>query len=381
MNTALTVPARARHGARMRGVALLGLLVGSFVLFLALTPRAEAFVYWTNETGYSIGRANNNGTGVNQNFITGLGRIFDVYVDDWHIWWTDWDSIGRASLDGTNVTPDFITGIKPTGITIYDHHVYWSDYTGYIGRAGTDGTGINRTWINCKANPYNVTQHLGYFYWVWWAPNVSCPFIARDNPTSSGGTVSHTNILGDYWIDDVQGLCATASHIWWRSYDTIGRASTPYGLSPDRNYITGLEGYGSGLAAYDDHLYYTTTGFWEGPANIGRVKNDGSGLNNAFITGCQTPAGVAVDGGSAAASVAGVADQIARAKLPKSLVNRLVQKLRTARTALRGGHPKTALKNVNAVINEIEANAGKKIPAATAERWIRVLRLVKVHIV
>ena len=78
MDTALTAPARARHGARMRGLVLLGLLVSSFALLLALTPRAEAFVYWTNQTGYSIGRANNNATGVNQNFITGLDRVFDV---------------------------------------------------------------------------------------------------------------------------------------------------------------------------------------------------------------------------------------------------------------------------------------------------------------
>ena len=136
MNTALTAPARARHGARMRGLVLLGLLVCSFALLLALTPRAEAFVYWTNQTGYSIGRANNNGTGVNQNFITGLGRVFDIVVDDYHIFWTGWNSIGRASLDGTNVNNSFITGITPTGLTLYDHHVYWSDYSGYIGRVG-----------------------------------------------------------------------------------------------------------------------------------------------------------------------------------------------------------------------------------------------------
>jgi hypothetical protein len=296
----------------MRGLVLLGLLICSSALLLALAPRAEAFIYWTNQTGHSIGRANNNATGVNQNFITGLGRVFDIVVDDYHIFWTGWNSIGRASLDGTNVNNSFITGITPTGLTLYDHHVYWSDYSGYIGRVGTDGTGINRTWINCKATPYCVTQHAGYFYWEWWSPTHSNPYIARDNPTADGGTVTHTNILGDYWIYDAAALCATASHLWWRSDDNIGRASTPYGLNPDRNYISGLEGYNGGLAAYDDHLYYTTTGFWEGPANIGRVKNDGSGLNNAYITGCLTPSGVYVDGGSAATSVATLAARSTR---------------------------------------------------------------------
>jgi hypothetical protein len=226
-----------------------------------------------------------------------------------------------------------------------------------------------------------VTQHLGYFYWAWWSPNVSTPFIARDNPTSDGGTVSHTNVLGDYWIHDTYALLATSSHLWWRSDGTIGRASTPYGLNPDRNYITGLTGYGSGLAAYDDHLYYTTTGFYEGPANIGRVKTDGSSVNNAFITGCQTPSGVIVDGGSAATSVAALAGQIDAAELTAGGLPSLVKKLTNAKAALDRGNVKTALNIVDAAVNEIEAQSGKKIPAETAERWITALTLIKVHIV
>ena len=380
MSTALTVPARARLGRRTRGLVLLGLLVCSFALLLALTPRAEAFIYWTNQTGYSIGRANNNATGVNQNFITGLGRVFDVYVDEWHIWWTGYHSIGRASLDGTNVNNSFITGITPTGLTIYDHHVYWSDYSGYIGRAATDGTGIDRTWINCKAISWNVTQHLGYFYWNW-EDSSGNDYIARDNPSADGGTVSHTDILGGYWIHFPSGMCATASHLWWRTDDALGRASTPYGLDPDRTYITGLEGYGSGLAEYNDYLYYTTTGFLEGPANIGRVKNDGSGLNNAYITGCSTPSGVYVDGGSAATSVAALADQIDAAELTAGRLPSLVKKLTNAKAALERGNVKAALNIVDATINEIEAQAGKKIPADTAARWISALTLIRVHIV
>jgi hypothetical protein len=381
----MATPARVLESRRSRGAVLLALIVCSSALLLALAQRAEAFVYWTNQTGYSIGRANTSGTGVNQGFITGLGRVVDVVVDDYHIYWTrlGYGEIGRAGLDGTNVNPSFITGCSsPDGLAIYNDHIYWANYTGTIGRAATDGTGVNQVWIDCKATPYNLTQHAGYFYWEWYSPAVSTPFVARMNPTtSSGGTVSHSNILGDYWIHPVYGLCATASHLYWRSDGAIGRASTPYGLSPDRNFITGLEGYGGGLAALDSHLYFTTTGFLEGPANIGRVGTDGSGLNNDFITGCQTPSGVAADDLSAATSVAGVAQQIAGARLPKRLVSRLVQKLRDARAALRGGHPKTALNILDATINEIRAQAGRKIPAATAERWITVLRLIKVHVV
>jgi len=357
------------------------LFVCSFALLLASTPRAEAFIYWANETGYSIGRANNNGTGVNQNFITGLGRVFDVAVDDAHIYWTTWDAIGRASLDGTDVNPTFITGIKPTGLTVDDDHIYWSDYTGYIARAAKDGTGVNRTWIDCLATPSSLTLHAGYFYWVWWAPNAVDPFIARDNPPADGGTVSHTDILGSYWIRPTYALCATASHLWWRSDGSIGRASTPYGLNPNRDYITGLEGYGGGLAALDSHLYYTTTGFYEGPANVGRVNTDGTGVDNAFITGCQTPSGVAADELTAATSLAAMADQIDATELTAGGLPSLVTKLRNAEAALDRGNVKAALKIVDATINEMEAQAGKKIPVDTAERWITALGLIRVHIV
>ena len=54
-----------------------------------------------------------------------------------------------------------------------------------------------------------MTQHLGYFYWEWWSPTHSNPYIARDNPTADGGTVTHTNILGDYWIHDA---CRSVCH-------------------------------------------------------------------------------------------------------------------------------------------------------------------------
>ena len=83
----MTTNARGLSG-RARGIVLLAMLLCSFALLLVLTQKAEAFVYWTNETGFSIGRANTDGSGVNQDFITGLGHVKDVAVDDAHIYWT-----------------------------------------------------------------------------------------------------------------------------------------------------------------------------------------------------------------------------------------------------------------------------------------------------
>ena len=58
------------------------------VATLALAARADAYVYWTNDNG-TIGRANLDGTGVNQSFITGLGTSPQgVAVDGAHAYWT-----------------------------------------------------------------------------------------------------------------------------------------------------------------------------------------------------------------------------------------------------------------------------------------------------
>ena len=48
---------------------------------LALAPRAEAYVYWANPDEGTIGRANLDGTGVDQSFITGRGPARGVAVD------------------------------------------------------------------------------------------------------------------------------------------------------------------------------------------------------------------------------------------------------------------------------------------------------------
>src|SRR5262245_44379193 len=88
------------------------LLAGLLLLALAFAGRAGAAVYWSNavgpafgDNGTTIGRANNDATGVNQAFIGGASVPTGVAVDAAHVYWVnDLDkSIGRANLDGTGV--------------------------------------------------------------------------------------------------------------------------------------------------------------------------------------------------------------------------------------------------------------------------------------
>jgi hypothetical protein len=45
------------------------------------------FVYWTNDTGTTIGRAKVNGAGPNNSVITGLNDPSGVAVDSKFIYW------------------------------------------------------------------------------------------------------------------------------------------------------------------------------------------------------------------------------------------------------------------------------------------------------
>jgi len=80
------------------------------------------YVYWTNGTG-TIGRANLNGTNANPSFIIGASSPSGVAVDGSHIYWVNRgknnksgdppgiaDKIGRANLDGSGANQSFITG-------------------------------------------------------------------------------------------------------------------------------------------------------------------------------------------------------------------------------------------------------------------------------
>ena len=98
---------------------LLALVIASLISWsLAPAARAQGHVYWAWGTSINpfdpapsgVGRANLDGTGVDQNFITFHGNPIAIAVDDAHVYWLNTDirasTIGRANLDGTGVVPD-----------------------------------------------------------------------------------------------------------------------------------------------------------------------------------------------------------------------------------------------------------------------------------
>ncbi len=105
-------PCDGRVGSRRVGRAIV--LAAVLVMgALTLAAPADAFVYWASNTTSSIGRANLDGTGVNETFITVGGHPQAVAVDGQYVYWSTIEpgTIGRAKLDGTDVDPNFISGL------------------------------------------------------------------------------------------------------------------------------------------------------------------------------------------------------------------------------------------------------------------------------
>jgi virginiamycin B lyase len=292
------LPPPSRSGAIgsecIRAIALL--LAALLVLTLALVPRAEAFVYWAHSFGGAIGRANLDGTGVDQSFITGTGQSWGVAVDDAHVYWSNTTgTIGRANLDGTRVDQSFISTLTTGftwGVAVDAEHVYWANNPvvepelGTIGRANLDGTGVDPSFITGTDNhTFGVAVDADHVYWG----NYDTGTIGRANLDGTG--VDNSFIAAD----DAIGMAVDADHVYWANNDVdlelgtiIGRANLD-GTGVDQSFITGPDD-GIGVAVDADHVYWSNVN----NGTIGRANLDGTGVDNKFIA-AREAVGVAVD--------------------------------------------------------------------------------------
>jgi hypothetical protein len=127
-------------------------------------------IYWVNDTLNSIGRANLDGSGATQTFITGASDPCGLAVDSAHIYWANASgaTIGRANLDGTGPNADLIhTGNSPCGVAVDGNYVYWDNWGGTsIGRASLDGSDPNQGFINGPLYPCGVAVDSTRVYWI-----------------------------------------------------------------------------------------------------------------------------------------------------------------------------------------------------------------------
>jgi hypothetical protein len=287
-------PLRRRVLLTILGAAVLA------ALFLLIAPRNANgnFVYWTNDApGNSIGRAKINGTGLNDNFVTGLNRPMGVATDSKFIYWADWNAnrIGRANLDGTGVNLNFITGVHPQGIAVTSNSgIYWGNDAGTsdtIGHANIDGSNPD---INFAATGVSICGIAADQSFVYWLDNTGgAPKIGR---VSVSGGSPNPNFIA---LPSAAGcgLAVDSNFLYWSARNSgsmlgsVGRVPVGGGTA-DSDFIAAIP---SGIlftpapAVNSQYVFWSNPSSTPGSGAIGRANINGASPNPTLITGVSQP--------------------------------------------------------------------------------------------
>src|SRR5262245_50583608 len=262
------------YGAHMGMGARAAVVVAAVLGMLCLAPAANAFIYFSDND--SIGRANNDGTGVIDPFISTFAA--GLAVDSGHLYWARpaSGSIGRASLDKEVVDNNFIgTGDLPQGVTVDATHIYWVDGVD-VGRADLDGQGgLISSFIPADNGPHGVAVDAGHVYWTNLQDNSS---IGRADIDGNSGSVDQFFISQAFFPE---ALVVNATHLYWADggMGAVGRADID-GSPQNQGFIPGANDP-EGVAIDGSHVYWTN----HQGASIGRANLDGSGVDQTFIDG------------------------------------------------------------------------------------------------
>jgi hypothetical protein len=293
----MLVRAALRRLEHHRAHALAAALLLATVVVLSLPPSAGAFVYWINWSHTaaqgSIGRANLDGTGANQNFIalpTGAAsEPHGLAVDGSHIYWSH-GAIGRANLDGTGVDENFITPVVggAYAVAVDASHIYWGGGNA-VGRADLGGTNVSTIagsgvedirGIAVYSSPASGGGHIYYADIV------------------GGGTIGRADLDGsqddDFFIDPAalgqpelvgDGVAVNATGIYWPSISgpTFAIAHADFGPAHVNSTAITNTGTVEGLAVDDTHLYFGTG------TGVGRATLSGTVIEPNLITGGGVP--------------------------------------------------------------------------------------------
>jgi hypothetical protein len=281
----------------------------------ALAARADAYIYWTNPRGDTIGRANLDGTAANPSFITGAHTPLGIAVDGTHIYWANsTNTIGRSNLDGTGANQSFIApqiSNRASGVAVDDAHIYWvskfsdphssclslAPGTGAIGRANLDGTGADVNFITGISFPAGgITIDGSHLYWTSYDPltrfcdlDEGPPLATRIGRANLDGTGVGENFIG---APAVTGVAVDDTHLWWVYADRFDRGIMRADLDGTgaERIVGGKNSGGCGIAVDDTHVY------WTEEESIGRARLDGSRPTHKLITTARRRCGgVAVD--------------------------------------------------------------------------------------
>ncbi len=268
-----------KYGCTFLVVAIVMMLLNFTV---SLKVEAVPLMYWIDDSGSSIKRANLDGSGMTGNLVTSEAiNAKDIALDvaNGHMYWTDLGGkIQRADLDGSNVL-DIINdvillpSIDHIALDVANGHMYWTDDSGFsIKRANLDGSGmtgnlVTSEVINAKDIELDVAN--GHMYW-----------------TDLGGKIQRADLDGSNVLDIINDVLLLPSiddialdvangHMYWidDSGSSIKRANLD-GSGMTGNLVTSevINANDIALDATNGHMYWTS-GF-----KIQRANLDGSSV-------------------------------------------------------------------------------------------------------
>src|SRR5436305_3743448 len=254
-----------------------------------------------------------------------------VAVDGDHVYWANpaLRTIGRANLDGTAVEEDFMAappvlfkfereiapGVfeeveeevpsEPRYVALGNGHVYWTstgrrdefgpvDGEGTIGQAkleGEEAVEVNPAFIRGASNPQGIAVNAEHIYW------------ANATRDANGRAVAQATIGGDeskFRFFEVRplvptGVVLTSAYVYF-GLDEIGNSNgyvscIPLGGGKEESLFVGNAGI-RGLAADGFHIYWTT----QGEEAIGRanLELEAASREKEFIKLSGKPNGLAV---------------------------------------------------------------------------------------
>ena len=297
-------------------------LVASLVAVSALVAvpaSASAYVFWSNSGGTpSIGRANDDGSSVNQDFLTGLTGT-PAFMDlqgDWVYWGTSTANgpIGRVKVSGASPAASFMTFTANVraGVDVTANRIYWSDNSKKL-QWGDPTCPDPPASSSCKRSnvatfssgatwPNDTVFQSGYAYW---SQGASIYRVAVNEATAVASLVNTAN--PGAWKSPsgataIEGVASDGTYLYYvdRTNAKIGRIAIADG-TVNTDFVTNLtNGISSpstaspyGLDVDSSYIYWTDS------ANntIGRAPITGSSSPSGnFITGANAPRGVTVGG-------------------------------------------------------------------------------------
>lgn len=189
-------------------------------------------VYWSNRFTGSIGRANLDGTGVVPNFIAGAGEpgyegtnaLVAIAISGGRIYWIrngdfveTGPSIGRANLDGTGVEQGLVRDVNARSLAVDADHVYWGGYSN-IGRANLDGSGADDAFIQAEFGLKDgIAVDADHIYWADSYTNT----VGRANLDGTDITPSFVTPGGSHPL--IAGVAVDGEHLYWTDANGGGR--------------------------------------------------------------------------------------------------------------------------------------------------------------